>query len=147
MNISKKIKNALFCLVLISISVIMTSQKAKAADLCGLLPCDQYDINDVTNVNDRVENLVKYGLSAIFIVIIAIGIYQIIRAALKIVRSEGKQEDLEGGINILKGVWIGVGLFFVGLIGLIIILALLDSGGIVSTDVNDPPGVDLPFID
>jgi hypothetical protein len=147
MNILKKIKNVLFGLVLICIIFSVVPRKAESADLCGLLPCDQYDTDDVTNVNERVENLVKFGLSAIFVVIIIIGIYQIVRAVLKIIRSEGKQEDLEGGYNILKGVWVGIGLFFVGVIGLVIVLAVLDSGGIVSTDVNNPPGVDLPFID
>jgi hypothetical protein len=142
----KKTISVLIFVIVVFVELPMNIM-AEGEGVCGLLPCDQYDQDQITNINQTVEDLLKYGLSAIFVGILILGVYQIVKAVLKIIRSEGKQEDLEGGYNILKGVWVGIGLFFVGVIGLVIVLAVLDSGGIVSTDVNNPPGVDLPFID
>jgi hypothetical protein len=112
---------------------------------CGLLGCDLVGgQGNVDQILGGIGPLIRFGLSSVFAVIIILGVYMTIRAAVNIIRSEGDPGKMEEGYKILKGIWIGVGLIFVGIIGIVVILAFFQAGDI--TDVNPiiPPGVTLP---
>lgn len=113
---------------------------------CGLLGCDI--IGGQGNVDAIVGStggLIRLGFSLIFVVIIVIGIAMIVKAAFTIIRSEGDSSKIEEGYKTLKGVWIGVGLIFVGIIGVVVVLAFFNAE-VVDTNPEVPPGVVLPTI-
>lgn len=130
------------------LSLIPVSIKAQSAS--EFLPCNQYDpsVFDAcgTNVNDQVTNLIKVAISAVFALIVLYGIFLIIKAALTIIRSNGDPGQVQSGADILRGVYIGIGIIFVGLIGLIIVIAFFGAEGILSTNVNTPGNTVIPLI-
>jgi uncharacterized membrane protein YidH (DUF202 family) len=86
--------------------------------------------------------MVRFALSLVFVAIIVISIYVIIRAALKYIRSEGDPGKVEEAQKAIKNVFIGIGALFVGVIGIIIILAFFQAGGAIdSEDVPEDSGI------
>jgi uncharacterized membrane protein YidH (DUF202 family) len=83
--------------------------------------------------------LIRFALSLVFVAIIAISIYVIIRAALKYIRSEGDPGKVEEAQKAIKNVFIGIGALFVGIIGIVIILAFFQAGNALNTS-DDLPG-------
>jgi uncharacterized membrane protein YidH (DUF202 family) len=96
--------------------------------------CGTPDASDLTTAGQ----LVRFALSLIFVAIIAISIYVIIRAALKYIRSEGDPGKVEEAQKAIKNVFIGIGALFVGIIGIVIILAFFQAGGALSTETEVP---------
>lgn len=106
---------------------------------CGLLGCNLIGI-DIS----RFDNLNAIGIlsliaSLIFIGILVIGIFFIIKGALKIVRSEGDVSKVQEGQNIFRGVFIGIIMIFVGLLGLVLMLAIFQAGGVTQINPELPP--------
>lgn len=140
-EVLKRIKiTCIFLLMLITPLTLSTAVYAQtdSTSLCGLFPCDQYT-QDSKNID--VGSLIKFGLSAVFVAIIIIGIFSVIRAALKIIQSEGDPKKLEEGTNVLKGVWFGLVIIFLGVFGIIFILIFFNAQGAVDPNTNFPPGV------
>lgn len=108
--------------------------------LCGLFPCDQYT-GDSLNMDWGM--LIKYALSAVFTVIIVIGIFSVVRAALKIIQSSGEAKQLEEGANMLRGVWIGIAVIFLGIIGIIIVLTIFNAQSILTPNLVVPSGINV----
>lgn len=106
---------------------------------CGLLGCDNIGI-DIS----RFDNLSPIGIisfisSLVFGVIIIIGIFYVIKASLKIMRSEGEASKIEEGNKIFRGVFIGIIMILGGILGLVLMLALFDAGGIATVNPELPP--------
>lgn len=121
----------------------------KAATASDVLPCDQYDTSAFDacgDVNGQVTDLIKFALAAAFGAIILYGIFLIIKAALTIIRSNGDPGQVEAGTNIIRGVYIGIGIIFIGIVGLIIVIAFFGAGGILNTAVNTPGNTVIPII-
>lgn len=74
-----------------------------------------------------VESLVRFGLSLVFVGIIAVAIFTIIKAALMYIRSEGNEDQVENAKKAIKSVFIGIGALLVGIIGLVLILAFFNA--------------------
>lgn len=144
MNIIEVLKRITRTYIFLSVLIIPLTfstavyAQTDSTSLCGLFPCDQYS-SDSKNID--VGSLIKFGLSAIFVVIIIIGIFSVIRAALKIIQSEGDPKKLEEGTNILKGVWIGLAVIFAGILGIIIVLLFFNAQEALNPNTNLPPGV------
>jgi hypothetical protein len=114
---------------------------------CGLLPCDQYQGQfKVGNISDQVKSLIQFGVSLIFVIIIIFGIYLIIKAALTIIRSEGDEGKIQEGAKIIKGVYIGIAIIFVGIIGLLLVLAFFRAEGIAGVDTKPPTDLNVPLL-
>lgn len=121
----------------------------RAATASEVLPCDQYDTSAFDacgDVNGQVTDLIKFALAAAFGAIILYGIFLIIKAALTIIRSNGDPGQVEAGTNIIRGVYIGIGIIFIGIVGLIIVIAFFGAGGILNTAVNTPGNTVIPII-
>jgi len=121
----------------------------KAATASDVLPCDQYDTSAFDacgDVNGQVTNIIKFAIGAVFGLIILYGIFLIIKAALTIIRSNGDVAQVESGANMIRGVYIGIGIIFIGIIGLIIVIAFFGAGGILNTTVNTPGNIVIPII-
>lgn len=129
--------------------ISLFSLKIQAQTASDLLPCDQYDTSAFDacgDVNGQVTSVIQLGISAVFALIILYGIFLIIKAALTIIRSNGDPSQLESGVNMIRGVYIGIGIIFIGIIGLIIVIAFFGAGGILNTTVNTPGNIVIPII-
>ncbi len=73
-------------------------------------------------------------VSLIFVAIIIFSIYVIIKAAIKYIRSEGDPGKIEEAQKAIKSVFIGIAALFVGLIGIIIVIAFFGAGGALDTN-------------
>lgn len=140
-------KNLILLTFIIAFAVLPFSIKAATAS--DVLPCDQYDTSAFDacgDVNGQVTDLIKFALAAAFGAIILYGIFLIIKAALTIIRSNGDPGQVEAGTNIIRGVYIGIGIIFIGIVGLIIVIAFFGAGGILNTAVNTPGNTVIPII-
>lgn len=139
-------KKQLLTLTILSLFLPLSLHAATASDV---LPCNQYDtsvFDACGDVNDQVTNVIKFGIAAVFGLIIIYGIFLIIKAALTIIRSNGDASQVEAGANILRGVYVGIGIIFVGIIGLIIVIAFFGAGGITNVELNAPGNTVIPII-
>lgn len=139
-----KLNSVLFLLVLL-IAPFFTSTAvyAQRSPLCSIFPflegiqlfggiCvinNQGVSNNVNNLATDAGSLVSFGLSLIFVGIIAVAVYVIIRAAIKYIRSEGDESKIEEAQKAIKTVFMGVGALLVGIVGLVIILVFFQSSG------------------
>lgn len=143
---SKLLISALFSITLL---VIPNLSNLQAQKVCGLLPCEEYDDSAFPisgDLNEQVGNLIKVGVSSVFVLIVLYGVIIVVQAALKIIRSNGDQSEYESGQKMIKGAVIGIGMIFAGIIGLIMVLAFFSSGGVVNTNINVPDGIELPLL-
>lgn len=114
-----------------------------------LLPCDQYNstvFDACGDVNSQVGVLIRLILALFFVIIIIYGIFLIVKAALSIIRSEGDPTKVQEGAQILRGVYIGIAIIFIGIIGLIVVLAFFGATGILDTVINAPANTTIPLI-
>ncbi|MEP7103844.1 MAG: hypothetical protein ABI721_04005 [Candidatus Dojkabacteria bacterium] len=111
---------------------------------CGLLGCTQFLNSPFWNFTS-IGGLLRIGMASIFAIIIIYGIVIVVKAVLKIVRSEGDPTKIQEGYSMVKGVFIGIVLIFVGLIGLVVVIAFFGAGGIINTTPIVPPGVTIPL--
>lgn len=70
---------------------------------------------------------IRFGLSLIFVGIIAVAIFGIIQAAIKYIRSEGDEGKVEEATKSIKNVFIGIGALLVGIVGLVIVLSFFGA--------------------
>lgn len=106
--------------------------------------CEVFGCTDFSNFNPGnvtlggVVSLAQWGASLIFVIIIIIGIFSIVRGSYKMINSEGDDTKIQEGFKVIRGVWIGIGLIFVGLIGIIIISVIFGGTGIFQTTPTPP---------
>jgi hypothetical protein len=94
---------------------------------CDYLACDLVDLNRFDGVN--IESLLLLLPSLVFVGIIALGIWYVIKGAMRIVRSEGDSSKIEEGKKIMKGIYIGLFMILGGIVGLVIVMTLFGSSG------------------
>lgn len=105
---------------------------------CGLLGCDNLGI-DVTRFEDlNILQIASLLVSFIFIGIIALGIFFIIKAVFKIIRSEGDSAKVEEGSKIFRGIFIGLFIILAGVVGLVMMVALFQAGDVFNTNPEVP---------
>jgi len=84
-------------------------------------------------------NLIRFVLSLVFVGIILVSVFVIIKAALKYIQSEGNQGKVEEAKKAIQNVFVGIGALFVGILGLIIALAFFGATGAVQTNIPNNP--------
>lgn len=89
------------------------------------------------NVLGSVGGIIRFGLSLIFIGIIGIAIFYIIKSSIKYIRSEGDEGKVQESQKAIKAVFMGVAALMVGIIGLVVILALFNSTTALNTEEQD----------
>jgi len=110
-------------------------------DLFPFLRSLQFGVSSFCEKKDGQEavrqsaELIRFILSLIFVAIVIIAIYVIIKAALTYIQSEGNEEKVKQAKKAIQNVFIGIGALFVGLIGLIVVLAFFGASGAVQTEV------------
>lgn len=149
-NEKLKINKLLLGIILIVPFVLMFIQPVKAQLTgCDFLPCEatnEGDDADADKADKRLEDNFNFAASLIFMVLIGLGIVKIIIAAITIIRSESNAEKFTQGANTLKGVWTGVIILFIGIIGLVVVTIILGYTGIFEVQVEDPEGLDVPIV-
>lgn len=113
---------------------------------CDFIPCGIFGQTSANSSLDTVSSYIRFGISLVFIGIIIFGVYQIIKGALKIIRSEGDPSKIEEGANVFKGVFIGIIMIFAGVIGLLILIAFFSSGYGSNLNLNNPAGTNIPLL-
>lgn len=141
----KHTKYVVTFLVLVATFIFTILPVSAQVGFCDLVPCNE-NITDVTasstlSLGLRIALLV---VGLIFTVFIAAGVFFILKAGLKIIRSEGDPSQIEGAVKIMKGVYAGVIILILGVVGLAIILGILQSGQITATPITEPAGITLP---
>lgn len=145
MNIFKQTLTGVLLLAVLLIAPFFsaTTISAQRSPLCSIFPflegiqlfggiCvinNQGVENNVNQLATDAGSLVSFGLSLIFVGIIAVAVYVIIRAAIKYIRSEGDEGKVEEAQKAIKTVFMGVGALLVGIVGLVIILVFFQSSG------------------
>lgn len=79
-------------------------------------------------------SFIRFLLSAVFVGIIIISIYVVIKSALKYIQSEGDDKKIGEASKAIKAVFIGIAALFVGVIGIIIVLAFFQATGALTTE-------------
>ncbi len=146
MNKKKILKTLGIVLIFTTVFVFsFTTINAQNFDACDFLGCETAP-GGGANVVGSTESLIRFAGSLIFAGFTAFGIFIIIKAALKIVRSESNQEEVESGAKAVKSVFIGFGILIVGLIGLILLSGITGLSGLFDDQIENPAGIDdLPF--
>ena len=94
--------------------------------LCGQSSSAGEEIANAT------ANTIQLVLQLIFVAIIGIAVFVIIKAAIKYIRSEGDETKVKDAQSAIKTVFIGVAALFVGIIGIVLVLAFFQASGAVS---------------
>lgn len=89
------------------------------------------------NSSDAI-GFIRFLLSAVFVVIIIISIYIVIKSALKYIQSEGDEKKIGEASKAIKAVFIGIAMLFVGIIGIIIVLAFFKASNALNTTGDTP---------
>ena len=138
-------------LVAISAFEIFSPIKTFAVNtgVCGFLPCNTAPIclggaDCEGNALSQVGSVLEISLSFIFVGILVYGVWLIIQAAVKIVRSEGNEEQIQSGYKMIKGAYIGIILIIVGIVGLVIVLIIFNATDLFKIAPSQtPPGINL----
>lgn len=77
-------------------------------------------------------------LSLVFVAIILISVVIIIQNGLKYIQSQGDAKKIEDATKAIKTVFIGIGVLFVGIAGLVLVLFVFNGTGLLTP--TDPGG-------
>lgn len=111
---------------------------------CGLLDCTKYNQSPFWDFT-TVGGLIRTGVSLIFALIIVYGVFMVVRAVVKIIRSEGDPAKVQEGYSIIRGVYIGIGIIFIGVIGIVLLIYFFGSGNLTIQNPITPDGVNIPI--
>ena len=142
-------KSLAFVVALLTLSLAFPLNVVHAATKGGTLICTLFPfINQMgtfgisalcgksTDTAGDIKSILTLVVSLIFIAIIIFAIYVIIKSAIKYIRSEGDEAKIQEATKAIKSVFIGIGALFVGLIGLVIILAFFNAQNALNNDIN-----------
>jgi hypothetical protein len=114
------------------------SDGISVCDFVGPL-CDALQISGVSSADvgrmamDYVKNRASLILSVVFVGIILIAVYIIIRAGITYISSQGKEEKIQEAQKAIKNVFIGIVVMFVGIVGIILVLAFFGGVGLIQS--------------
>jgi heme/copper-type cytochrome/quinol oxidase subunit 2 len=127
----------------------LVSVSAQQSIICTIFPfirqTSTFGINSLCGdvqgeaTGNAIRDIINLVVSFIFVGIIIFSIYVIIKAAIKYIRSEGDQGKVEEAQKAIKSVFLGIAALFIGLIGIVIVIAFFGAGGALqTTDINNP---------
>jgi hypothetical protein len=139
------IKIVLFLLVVLG---GFLAQPVQAQDLCATFPTLCGVTGKPTPGEDDAQNFlvnrISIVVSMIFIGILVVGVFIIIRAGYKYISSQGNDQAIAQSQDSIKNVFIGIAMLFVGILGIVLVLSffggewLLGGLGLTIDDVLQP---------
>lgn len=72
-------------------------------------------------------------LSLVFIGIIILAVYIIVTSGIQYVRSKGDEKEIAAANKAIKSVFVGIGVLFVGVVGVILVLAFFGGLGLLDS--------------
>lgn len=144
---------------LMSLTITMPQTVSAQSAICSVFPfLDSIGLFGINNAICRGQsettgtetavataNFIQLILSLIFVGIIIVAVYIIIKSAIKYIRSEGEEGKVQEAQKSIKTVFVGIAALFIGILGIVLVLAFFRAGGAVSGQVGDT-GTDT-FID
>lgn len=116
--------------------------------ICNIFPflenVDSFGISSFCKGSDSTNDAVgfiRFLLSAVFVAIIIISIYVVIKSALKYIQSEGDDKKIGEASKAIKAVFVGIAALFVGVIGIIIVLAFFNSTQLTLNNGSGVPSI------
>jgi magnesium-transporting ATPase (P-type) len=127
----------------------ISAQPSQGNNLCSVFPvlCNAISGNPGTINEGESRNFlfdrVNIVVSLIFVGIIFVAVTIIIRAGVKYIQSQGNAGQMEEAQKAIRNVFIGIGLLFIGIIGIILVLAFFGGwnfigGNLTIDDVLKP---------
>jgi heme/copper-type cytochrome/quinol oxidase subunit 2 len=86
---------------------------------------------------DSARELIQFGLNLVFVGIIVLAIFIIVKAAINYIRSEGDEDKIRSANKSIKAVFTGIIALFVGIIGIILVLAIFNATDAVNQETPD----------
>ncbi|MBL8014882.1 MAG: hypothetical protein JNK26_01685 [Candidatus Doudnabacteria bacterium] len=114
---------------------IQAGQQVTVCSFIGPI-CDALGIkNNLGGAGQTAAGLVRtwvnLGITLLFIGIILIAVYIIVKAAITYIQSQGDEGKIAEAQKAIKSVFIGIALLFVGIIGIILVLAFFGATGLL----------------
>lgn len=130
-------------LLILTQAVILALPISAQVGFCDLFPCgkDNAQVPIMDDPNSTANSLLVVGLSLFFSAFIGFGLLVIVRGALKIITAQAADEKVEDGYKSIRAVFIGLGLTFVGIIGIAIVITVLGGGGLLNANLDTPNGI------
>lgn len=75
-------------------------------------------------------------LSIAFLAIILLGVYVVISAGIKFIRSQGDSGKIGEAQKAIQSVFLGIGAMFVGIVGIVLVLAFFGGTGILNNTLS-----------
>lgn len=140
----------LFTLVLFG-GIFVSPVKAQFG-ICDLLGpvgqpfgCASGNFGDVNVATDYLLPRVQFVLSLLFIGLILFAIFYVVKAAVTYIQSQGQPDKIAEATKAIRSVFVGLGALFVGIAGILLVLAFF--GGPLGGSDDDNVQVDFRCID
>ena len=104
--------------------------------------CDALGIKDITDpdtpsiVLGFTQERLSQVVSLVFIGIILISVFIIVQSAVKYIQSQGEEAKIAEAQKAIRSVFVGIAVLFIGIIGLILVLAFFNASGLISNQVD-----------
>ncbi len=134
-------KIILTTIFLVNIGILFLSP-INAQGVCDFFPCGDGGV--VPGPGDPIPTgvaLFRFAVGLIFTGFIAFGVYQIIKSGIKIIQSEGDESKVEEAAKAIKGVFIGIGMLLLGIIGIVVLLAFFGDASFLQNEIPNPDGL------
>ncbi|MCS7317182.1 MAG: hypothetical protein NZZ41_02515 [Candidatus Dojkabacteria bacterium] len=101
---------------------------------------------DANAAVNEVAGLIRFLLSLIFLGIIISSVVVVVKASLTYIQSEGDNNKVAQAKKAIQNVFVGLAALFVGVIGIIVVLAFFGATGALNLSTNSAPKVIQNFL-
>lgn len=147
----KKIFTLIIFPTILFFGMIFSTQVQAQLTPCSFFPCSE--VNEGKPFTDKgvatqVEDWIRFGVNMVFIGLIFLGVFIIIKSALKYIRSQGDETKIQEGAAAIRSVFIGIGMLFIGIAGILLVLVITGGLDLLERDTTKlPDGVEtVPFL-
>ncbi len=111
---------------------------AQGTDLCSVFGplCNTFtDGGDTPGDASRfVVNRIQIIIGLVFIVIIIVAVFIIVKSGVKYIQSQGEEGQIAEATKAIQSVFIGIAMLFLGVIGIVLLLAFFNADQFISQE-------------
>lgn len=97
--------------------------------ICNAISGDDGSV-DAQSAQKFLTDRLQLVVSLIFIGIMLISVFIIVRAGLKYIQSQGDPDKIKDATKAIQSVFVGIGVLVVGIVGLLLVLAFFNITGV-----------------